>query len=248
LNEEFKIISTGIQGLDEMLNGGFPERYVVLISGGPGSGKTIFSLQFLYQGIMKGEKGVYVSLDENVNLIKRNMKFSFNWDFDKLEKEKKVEIIDWTPIRHVPDEVKIGSVTVRKREFSIISLIDIIKKSVSRIGAKRIVVDPITTLVFQFQDISERRFVIMDLLQCLTETGCTSILSSEFRMSNLEHDFQPEEYLCQGVILFQSLITGGSFSRAVHIEKMRGVSHDNQPRPYKITNNGITFYPNEKIL
>jgi KaiC/GvpD/RAD55 family RecA-like ATPase len=245
---EVRTVSTGIQGLDVMLNGGIPESYVVLISGGPGSGKTISSLQFLYKGALNGENGIYVSLDESPYIIKRNMKVSFNWDFQKLEDEKKISMIDATPIRYVPKEVKVGSLSIGKREFSIISLIDMIKKSVTKINAKRIVIDPITTLIFQFSELSERRFAIMDLMQCLIETGCTSILSSEFRSSNFEREFQPEEYLCQGVISFQSLISGGSFLRAVHIVKMRGISHDNQPRPYKITGKGIIIYPSEKVL
>lgn len=248
IDSSFRLLKTGVSGLDEMLKGGLPEGYTVLVSGGPGSGKTILSIQFLYHGAMMDENGVYVSLDENPLFIKRNMLRSFGWDLEQLERERKLSIIDATPIRYVPGEVKLGALTLGRREFSMMTLIETIKKSVEGIKAKRIAVDPITALIFQYPDASERRFAFMDLLQCLAETGCTSILSSELRVASLEREFQSEEYLCQGVLLLQSIVSGGSFTRVIQIEKMRGLSHDPQPRPYRTTQSGIVVYPSEKVL
>jgi len=70
-----KRVSTGIVGLDEMLGGGFPQERVILVRGGPGSGKTIFSLQFIVEGVKRGERGIYVTLEEPLNSRAREVNY-----------------------------------------------------------------------------------------------------------------------------------------------------------------------------
>ena len=83
----FKIVETGIPGLNELLSGGFPEERVILLIGGPGTGKTIFAAQFLYKGFTDfNEKGIFISLDESKKHLYHEMQ-TFGWDFKK-EKEK----------------------------------------------------------------------------------------------------------------------------------------------------------------
>ena len=83
-----KKVKTGIQGLDELINGGFPEGRVILVVGGPGTGKTVLASQFLYKGIDDyNENGIFVSLDESKNHYSSEMQ-NFGWDFKKAEEEK----------------------------------------------------------------------------------------------------------------------------------------------------------------
>jgi len=83
-----KKIATGISGLDELVGGGIPEGRVILVIGGPGTGKTILCSQFLYKGINeKQENGVFVSLDESKDHFYSEMQ-KFGWDFRKLEEEE----------------------------------------------------------------------------------------------------------------------------------------------------------------
>lgn len=243
---EFRLVPTGVAGLDEMLQGGIPKGYTVLVSGGPGTGKTILGMQFLVTGALMGEPGLYVSLDEAPQRVRANMSRSFGWDMDRLEAEKLVAMVDATPIRLIPGQVTIGTVSVGRREFSIISLVGVIKSRAKEMGAKRIVVDPITTLVVHYPDEADRRYALMDLLQALEEIGETSMMISELRADGRE--YLVEEYLCQGVVLMRNVEREGSLVRAIQIEKMRGVPHDTQPRPYHVTREGIEVYPREKVL
>ena len=80
-----KSVATGIQGLDKLVSGGFPEGRIILVVGGPGTGKTILASQFLYKGIYDfNENGVFISLDETKSHFYKEMQ-SFGWDFKKAE-------------------------------------------------------------------------------------------------------------------------------------------------------------------
>jgi len=86
-------IKTGIPGMDELLYGGIPKRNVVLLSGGPGTGKTIFSQQYVYYGLTRGEPGVYVALEEHPVQIRKNMSV-LGWDVREYEKQGLFAIVD----------------------------------------------------------------------------------------------------------------------------------------------------------
>src|SRR2546422_5116659 len=96
-------VPTGIKGLDELLGGGFPDGRCILIVGSPGSGKTTFALQYLYHGAMLGETGLYVTLDEHPDHVKRNLQ-SYDWDIDGMEKKGKLLFIDASGLRRAVGE------------------------------------------------------------------------------------------------------------------------------------------------
>ena len=243
-----KRILTGIEGIDEMLNGGLPEGRCYLISGGPGSGKTTLAMQFLVYGVEKNnENGLYISLEEKPKHLIENMS-QFGWELERLQKERKLMIVDASPIRNIPGKFALGEVTVGKREFSLRTLVEIIKTNATTLNAKRIVIDPITTFMFQYPDISERRNAILDLIGVLTELETTSFVTTESQTRMLERDFQAEEFLAHGVISLHTIIRNGIKSKGIEIRKMRGISHDEQLRPYEILRNGITVYSKEKAI
>lgn len=240
-------VQTGIPGLDEMLYGGLPKGRVILLVGGPGTGKTIFATQFLMHGIKElGENGIFVSLDESENHYITEMN-SFGWDMEILEKEKKWCFIDASPIKE-ESKSETGKITVGNKDFTMSNLIEEIQKKAKKINAQRIIVDPITSLVFHYPESIKRRAAVLKLIEALTKTNATSMLTTELKTSGLERSIVLEEYLSHGVFILQTLHIGKESTRAFRIEKMRGTPIDPKIRPYRITENGIEIYPQEGVF
>jgi KaiC/GvpD/RAD55 family RecA-like ATPase len=237
-------VETGISGLDEMLRGGLPEGRVILAAGGPGTGKTIFCTQFLHHGITnKDEKAVFISLDETKPHYIEEMR-TFGWDFEALEQEGKFKFVDASNVRRIPDEAKVGRLQVGGKELGMINLLDMIDTEVTKAGVKRVVLDSVSGLVFRFPEPPERRLAVLDIVEALTATGATCLVTSEAISLGENREMQPEEYVSHGVILLQSLQTG---ERAVRIRKMRGSEVDAIPRPYEIRETGIEVYPSQNV-
>ena len=226
-------MSTGIEGLDEILGGGFPKGRVILVTGGPGTGKTIFAIQYIYHGAANlGEKGVFISLEEPIERIKENM-VNFGFNIDKLRKEDKLSIFELTPIQFT---------TIKPS-----GLLHLIKEVVKP-DVKRLALDPITTMMLQERDPYQQRLDLMRLFKTLSELGCTTVVTSEARYAILKRAFHPEEFLADGVVILHKIVLKGKVVQALQVEKMRGVSHDNQLRPYKVTERGIVVYPKERVI
>lgn len=243
-----KKVPTGIDGLDKMLGGGLPSERCILICGGPGSGKTIFGMQFLHNGATRfNEKGLYVSLDESPKHLKENMA-GFCWNLEELEKKRKLAIVDASPIRAIAGGIKVGELWIGKRDFSILSLIEIIKAKAEEIDAERIVIDPITSLTVQYPDSSEKRDAVLDLFEAISSLGTTNLITTELRALTLKRTVKDEEFLSHGVLIFHAFHEGRELVRAVQIEKMRGFAHDQQVRPYRISDEGIVVYSKESPL
>ena len=240
---------TGIPGFDEIIGGGFPEGRVILILGEPGSGKTILCSQFLFNGFSEfGENGVYVSMEEARSHYAREMS-AFGWNIDSPEREGKLSYVDASPIRSIPGEVKVGNLTLGRQDFSLISLMEVVKNSAKKISAKRIVVDPISLLISQYPDDTQRRKALLDVVEALSEIGATCLLAGELRRVGIRgRTLQIEEYLAHGVVIMQTIVTGRTMERTIQVEKMRETQIDRQPRPYRITEKGIEVFPRESVI
>lgn len=249
-NPEKGFTLTGIPGLDDMLGGGIPTGHAISVFGGPGAGKTTFSLQFLYNGAtLYDEPGIYVSLDESISDIKRNVR-AYGWDFERLEKEQKIVFLDASFFKRISDVVKVSEDEKKNEKgFSISRLRNLIDDTIQEMDAKRVVVDPMSTLIFQYPDLNERRLAVIDLITTLrSRPNCTSFIIMDLRSSTLEREYQIEEFLTQGTIILQTMPQAeAGLARVGLIEKMRGTEHDTQPHPYLITKQGITIFPNEKV-
>ncbi len=249
-------VSTGIAGLDTMLGGGFPAGRMILVLGGPGTGKTIFCSQFLHYGATEqGEKTVYISLDETKSHFIEEMQ-TFGWNFPELEQDRRFTFIDASNIRRIPEQTRVGRLQVGGKELARARLIDeifttvdgsrssSIEQFIGDLGAQRIVLDSISGLLFRFPEAWEKRQAILDIYEALESAGVTCLITSEAISVGEERQVQPEEYLSQGAILLQTLGTG---ERAVRILKMRGTEIDTVPRPYQISQTGIEVYPDQNI-
>lgn len=240
-------VPTGVPGVDKILAGmGLPKGHTVLVSGGPGSGKTTFAIQFLYAGATQHEEsGVYVTLDEEPSDIRTNM-LRYGWDLQRLEDEKKLVFINISPVRVASSE-KTGLIQIGMKEFRLIKLIEAIRRGVKEVNAKRLIVDPVTIFTLQYPNEVERIYAMRDLMRDLRRMGCTNLLISELRGTGWEREHQFEEYLAQGVILLRTFLKGSRLVRVFQVEKMRGLAIDNQPRPYDISAKGVEVYPGATV-
>ncbi len=251
-------VPSGIAGLDEILGGGYPRGRVILITGGPGSGKTLMTMQFLIDGVERfDERGVFVSLEESKNHLVNEMK-NFGWDLDKYEKKNQLAIVDASPLRQLSKEEEDGEsslssedhhrdIHIRGPEFSIQALSTVIRSYVRVTRATRVVVDPLTSLALQFPDKNQRRMAIIDMLDSLVSMGTTSLVTSELGQQLgtgiTTREIPPEEYLAHGaIILHNTHIAGRGIVSALEIEKMRETKHDRQLHPYSITEKGFIVY------
>ena len=238
---------TGIEGLDELISGGFPRGRVILVLGGPGAGKTILASQFLYKGISEyNENGIFVSLDESQNNYFPEM-MKFGWDFKKAEEEGKFLFVDATRLSRVAilkeKMLKEETSSLRGKQLQIDKLIEDLQAKIQQIGAKRVVLDTLASLFYRFMDPIERRTAGVDLIEALSDLGATAIVTTELSYLGLERNLMDEEFLVHGVIMMQTLFSGGTTTRALQVEKMRGANVNPNLVPYTIDRNGIEIFP-----
>jgi len=240
-------VPTGIQGLDEMISGGFPRGRVILVLGGPGTGKTILAAQFLYKGISDyGENGIFVSLDESRDHFYSEM-MKFGWDFKKVEEEGKFLFVDATRLSRVAmlkeKLLKEETSSLRGKQLQVDKLVEEVQEKIQQIGAKRIALDTLASLFYRFFDPIERRTASVDLIESLSDLGATTVVTTELSFLGLERNMMDEEFLVHGVIMMQTLFSGGTTTRALQVEKMRGVGVNANLVPYTIDRNGIEIFP-----
>jgi KaiC domain protein len=222
-------VKTGIEGLDEMLFGGIPIGSTVVVMGSFGTGKTTFGLQFLSQGLAEGEKGIYISLEEDRESILADAE-AHGWDLRSRLNEKQLEIV-----KLEPNDAK---VTIQRIKSE---LPDFIKK----FGASRIVIDSVSLLNLLFDTDHDRRTNLFNLSQMVKRTGATLIMTAEVKDDN---PFASRdgliEYVADGVISLRYLEmqSRNELMLSLRIIKMRRTEHSRKITPYSITNKGLEVH------
>lgn len=237
-----KRVGTGIPGMDEVLHGGIPERNVVLLSGGPGTGKSIFSQQFIWNGLKMGEPGVYVALEEHPVQVRQNMA-GFGWDVRKYEEEGLFAMVD-AFTAGIGKSKEYEKYIVRDltdiREF-----IDVLRTAVKDVGAKRLVIDSVTTLYINKPAMA--RSVVMQLKRVLAGMGVTSLFVSQISVGETGFGGPGVEHGVDGIIRLDLDEMDGELRRSLIVWKMRGTSHSMKRHPFEITDRGIVVHP-DKVL
>ncbi|MDQ1280440.1 MAG: hypothetical protein QG670_1703 [Thermoproteota archaeon] len=234
-------ISTGVEGLDEMLGGGFPRGRVYLVSGGPGTGKTIFSLQYLMAAVERGEPGIYVTLEEPLSFIRENVD-SFGWDLKQKELSKRLKLLDFYAVTFGEESFETKGRDSSEPSFSIIREV---VNAVKAVRAEHVVIDPLTSIVIHEQRAGVKRYKIGEIFSELRKIGCTALFTSEITSS--EGEFYMEEFLADGVIRLNKTIQDFDLIKTIRIEKMRGIKYDEQPRRYIIDERGFSVYHTEPV-
>jgi len=218
---------TGIPGLDELI-GGLPKGELVIIAGGPGTGKTMFSAGFLYWGAVKyGEKGLYVSLAEDHETFIRNMK-RIGYDFKELEDRGLFRFID--------------ALTVM--EAGTAELLETIVEEASSFRAQRLVIDSLSALAQGMREPRELRVFLHTLLsRIMRGLGCTTILIEEVPVGETRIGYGFEEFVASAVIVLEKDMIDNRFIRRMKIEKLRGLPIRSKMACYTLGAGFIAFPP-----
>ena len=235
-------VKTGIPGFDEILIGGIPKRNVVLLSGGPGTGKSIFSTQFLWNGLQLGEPGIYVALEEHPVQVRINMR-NFGWDVRQYEQEGKFAVID-AFTAGIGEAAKREKYLVRDPD-SVEELVDVLRTAIRDTNAQRVVVDSVSTLYLTKPSIA--RSVVLQLKKVLSGMGTTSILVSQVSVTERGFGGPGVEHAADGIVRLDLDEVDGELVRSLIIWKMRGTSHSMKRHVFEITDKGIIVHP-DKVL
>ena len=235
-------VKTGIPGMDEILHGGIPRRNVVLLSGGPGTGKSIFGQQFLYYGLKSGEPGLLVALEEHPKQILENMA-KFGWDVREYQRDGLFEIVD-AFTGGIGEYAKREKYVVKNPE-DVYELVDVLRTAIRDMKAQRVVIDSVSTLYLTKPSIA--RSIVMQLKRLLSGMGCTSILVSQVSATERGFGGPGVEHAADGIIRLDLDEYEGELRRSIIVWKMRGTSHSMRRHPFDITDQGIVVYA-EKTL
>ncbi|MGC8586877.1 MAG: ATPase domain-containing protein [Candidatus Micrarchaeia archaeon] len=229
-------MQTGIKNLDLMMGGGIPEGNQVIIAGGPGTGKTLMSVEFLYNNALAGETGVLFSLEEDTEMILENVKSAFpNFKkIDDLIADKKLTIYgnDIGKTYMAKD--------VDKDTYAFGNWIANIESVISEYGATRVVIDSMSAIKLLLKDPFEYRDTSLELVRILRKAHVTSLLTVELETPEKERlIFQPEFFIYDGIIALYLAGEGSNRTLSMEVIKMRGSGHSFNIVPYEFTPDGI---------
>jgi circadian clock protein KaiC len=226
-------VSSGISGLDEVLEGGLPRSRVTLVEGGPGSGKTVIGSEFVYAGAVANEPGILVSFEESAEAIRTNAT-SLGWDLAGLEQQNRLAILDG---RVPPDAVPAG-------EYELSGLLAVLAGTAKRIGARRIAIDAIDLLLYLFPNVHREENALYALHHWLLDQELTAVLTIKNKGIHADstlHRFL--EYMTDCVLRLDQGVQEQVSTRRLRVIKYRGSGHGRNEHPFIIGAGGVTVLP-----
>ena len=218
-------VSTGNMQLDTLLDGGILRNSMILLAGNPGAGKTILSSNFIYQGAMIDEPGVYACFAETRTRLIQDME-KFGIDFEPMIRRRKVEVLD----------LSIGS------ETEVQSALNQVFETITSLSAKRLVIDSISAMAMGLETEFEKRHLIRLLYRLILKTGCTTIAITDIPWNSTKIGESIEEFVADGIILMQHHYDEKeNMKRQLRITKMRGTNHSRKTHIYTISAEGLDF-------
>ena len=216
-------VKSGIVKFDKLIGGGFEPNSANLIIGGNGSGKTILAMQFLIEGIKKGENGLYITFEESKEDFYQNMS-QIGWDLEKMEKTGKFNFLEYSPekIKMMLDE---GGGAVESI---------VIKKKI-----KRMIIDSVSSFSMLFKEDSSKRQNINALFDIIKKWDCTTLLTFQSNSDKNKEDASIVEVQSDSLTALRFDKVKGKRQRTIEILKMRGTDHSTDTYSFDIGKNGI---------
>jgi len=224
-------IPTHIRGLDAILHGGLPKDRTTLFSGGPGTGKTLLAMEFLYRSALAGEPGLFISFEEQAEDIRANV-LSIGLDPGNLEKAGKMKVLHF----------QIPHGAVRAGDFNIQGLLTLIKGNLNALGATTIVLDALDVLMRVFNDPEREREEMYILNSWLREQSLTAILTVK-SMAGKKPSYSFLDFMADCIISLDQRITEQVRTRRLNVVKYRGSGFLSNEHPYVISPHGVVLMP-----
>jgi KaiC/GvpD/RAD55 family RecA-like ATPase len=225
-----ELTKTGIDGLDDILNGGIVKNSTTLISGNPGAGKSLLGLQYIYNGVeLFDEKGIYLTFEENeTDLADAAASIGFeNWE--EYVDDGKITVYD-------------KQVLLRENDFS--SALEILLDDLDDDQYERLVLDSLTMFQLFFESEREKRTYLLKFTDILRENDLTTLMTNEQGTVFPETDIGLENFLTDGNIFLLQTPTDSGVNRYVWVAKMRKQNIDTDIFPMEISQGGITIHQN----
>lgn len=230
---KIKRVPIGIKKLDSLIGGGVIKNSVNLVAGGAGTGKTIFSIQSLINGIEKyNEPGIYITFEEKKKKTYADM-LTFGWDLAKYEKQGKFAYLEYTPEQVKKILVEGGG---------------IVESIIEKIKAKRIVIDSITSFALLYEDELTKKEAALALFELIDKWDCTGFLTSQDTKANHTTISAALEFEVDSIFLLYHVKKRGIRQRAMEVLKMRGTKIPEKTFALNITGKGIVVNPGKIVI
>ncbi len=223
---------TGIINLDPLIQGGFKENSVTLVIGSAGSGKTIFGIQYLIEGLLHGEAGLYLTFEQKKDKLYEDMGV-FGWGLKKYEQQGLFHNLEYSP-EQVKSLIEEGGGTI--------------EQLITKAKIKRLVIDSITSFLLLYEDELARKEAGIALFELINKWGCTAVLTSQAVYKNEEVQGISLEFEADNIVILYHFKKKGIRVRALEILKMRGTNHTNKTVAFDITKNGLIVHPSKTIV
>lgn len=219
-------VKTGTPGLDKLVEGGIPRGSLIILAGSPGSGKTIASAQFLHYGATHGEPGIYISFGERKEVFFGNMK-QFGLDFGKLQQKGKFRFLD----------------LMTTKNEAVTSMLGLALEEAQEMRAQRLVLDSFSAMSLGFEKKIDGRILLHLLDKVMRTINCTALILVEIPTGQTELGLGFEEFVSDGIILFETVGVRSGIQKRSIIRKMRGTNHNQNYCNIQISNEGLALVP-----
>ena len=225
-------LTSGVPGLDKMIEGGFVKGSSVLLSGTPGAGKTTLAMQFLIDGALNaGEPSMFISFEEGLELIRENFT-RFGWIIEDLERKGKLVLVqkDSTLVKALLDN-DLGQ----------------LQEILERVKTKRIIIDSVSVMNEKSDKVT--RQTLSRLVDFLRAKGCTTLFIHERSVAAVDElKYESVDFLFDGIILLARMRTGNSFRQILRVPKMRYTKIMPKIVPVQISDKGVAVYPEMSVF
>jgi len=226
----FSRVKSGVPGFDDLVNGGFNEGTVNTVTGGSGTGKTVFATQFIYYGAQNGEKCMIITPSESSESLKREIYSSFRWDLWQMEEKNTLSIVDVTdPTLRLQKSIDVDPV-----EF-LMNFRKLVERKIKEEKPTRVFIDDLMAFFTAVESPFKVRSLADDLFVTLRSGGVTTLITigTAFGMN------QMLEYGADSCTILKRELIGNTLVRSIHIMKMRGSKISNSIRVLDISDEGM---------